>query len=462
MKDGEFMIKKTLFEIIELLDGKMYLHSYTGCETVKGIAIDSRKVEKNNIYFAIVGENNDGHNYIKQAVDNGAGLVVLSDLSKADNRVPCLLVEDTTLALKEMAEGYRHSLDAKIISITGSNGKTSTKDMLASVLSTKYKVQKTPGNYNNEFGVPLTILSFDDDVEIGIVEIGMEKLGDILYFKDTVAPDIGIVTNVGCAHLTTFKTMENIGDGKMEMMDIVKENGTLYFNGDDQYLSKAFNNRTRSDIKVVKFGESQSNDLILSDCSFIDGKLSFKVNNQLFKLNALGKHQAMNATPIVDIAMDLGISIEDINTGLIQTETSGMRDEINTIKNMIILNDAYKSNPQSALAALSSFESIKADEKIVVFADMLDLGPNEKQIHYDLGKDSLKFNYDEILLYGPLSYSTYEAIKDTSDRKCQFFENKEDIINYLKDKIDDNIAVLVKGSRGMKMDEIIERLKGEK
>lgn len=456
------MITRTLIEIIELIDGNLFMNGALGDEVLCGVCTDSRKVVPNNIYVALKGENNDGHDYIEQAEKQGAGLIILSNADKAPLETPFILVDDTLIALKELAEGYRKQLSAKFIAITGSNGKTSTKDMLASVLAQKFKVGKTQGNYNNEIGVPLTLLAFDEDIDFGIVEIGMENIGDIMYFKDTVAPDIGIVTNVGCAHLKTFKTMENIGKGKLEMFDIIKENGWFLYNDDDPILSKLMPSKSNThNVTITKFGEDNHNELVFDNHKIEDEHLTFTLNGNEFKLNALGKHQILNALPVIAIALKYGLSVEEINNGFANVETSGMRDELCKIRNFTILNDAYKSNPQSALAALDSFKAIDADYKIVIFADMLDLGDDTKRIHYDLGRDSLAYDFDEMLLYGPLSEETYRAIKELSDRKVQYFMSKEEIVDYLN-SLENDVAILVKGSRGMKMDEIITSLKGDK
>lgn len=454
------MISKTIYDIISMIDGSLYLNNFTGFETVTGVSIDSRKINEDNIYFALSGVNSDGHDFIIDAINKGAKLIILSNPDKAPVDVPFIIVEDVVAALQSLAIEYRKELEGKVISVTGSNGKTSTKDILYSVLKVKFKVEKTQGNFNNELGVPLTILSFDVDSDFYIVEVGMEKCGDILFLKDMINPNIGIVTNVGLAHLTTFGSIENIGIGKLEMFDIIGQEGLFLYNIDDKILSKLFvEKENKNNIIVETFGTSSSATWRLSSCFQNATKLNFKVNNEDYSANIVGKYQSMNILPVIAIAKRYEMSSSDINKGLENIEFSSLRNDIFELDGTIILNDTYKSNPQSAIAALDTFESIKRKNKYVVFADMLDLGENSDKIHFDLGIDSLNYTYDEILLYGDLSINIANAVKNNSDRIAIHFDSHEDLADYLKDKLGKDSAILLKGSRGMRMEKVIELLK---
>ena len=458
------MINKSIKEINAMICGELYLNNTNPDDYINGVSIDSRKIEKGNIYFALKGEVSDGHLYIESAIDNGAKLIIASDVSKINDRAPFIIVDDTTRALQDLAASYRDMLEGLFIGITGSNGKTSCKDILCAALSSAYKTQKTQGNHNNELGVPLTILSFDEDSECYIVEMGMEAIGDIHFLERMVKPNVGIVTNVGTAHLTTFGSMDNIGRGKLEMMDVLKDKALFIYNGDDSILNKMIKEKDESRLTVKRFGENDCNDIYITEFSQDYKKIYFSTNLSHFtySIEILGKHQAYNAMAAIMVCKSLNMSDEDIQKGFEMIENTGMRNELLKIKECTILNDAYKSNPQSSLAALSTFESFDSPYKIVVFADMLDLGDTTNQIHYDLGKDSLNYTYNELLLYGDLSRYTYEAVKENDEnRLVKCFNTHKEIADYLRPYLNKECMILFKGSRGMALDKVIDLLKGD-
>ncbi len=457
------MITKTIAEINAMINGDLYLNDIDSNKQVKGISIDSRNVTPGNIYLAIRGAKADGNDYSANALAAGAALIISDNADKMIDGVAYIIVEDSIKALQELATAYRKCLRGKVIGITGSNGKTSCKDILAAALSATYKTQKTMGNHNNELGVPLTILSFDEDSECLIVEMGMEQQGDIHFLKAMSAPDIGIVTNVGTAHLLTFKTMDNIGRGKLEMMDVLADNQLFIYKGDDAILSRMILEKDQRRLEVKTFGNKATNDLYLKDFKQSGDGICFKTNESdyEFKLKILGRHQADNALAAILVAHHLGLNNNQIQAGFDTLENTGMRNELIRINKCLILDDSYKSNPQSAKAALATFEGFKAPYKLVVMGDMLDLGPDTQQIHYQLGKDALDYTFDEFLGYGELSKKMIEGVEDNSNRKCVYFETHEALFNYLKPYLNTDCMILFKGSRGMALDKVIALLKGE-
>ena len=433
-------------------------------ENIQGVCIDSRKVVEGNLYIPIRGANNNGHDYVEQAIENGAKAVLWERKEpNPPQNVVVILVEDTTIALQELARSYRNQLDIKIVGITGSNGKTSTKDILASVLSQHYVTQKTLGNYNNEIGVPLTLLSLSDQCEAAVVEMGMENLGELSFLTTMVRPDVGIITNVGTAHLENLKTMENIAKAKMEIVDGIKENGLLIYNGDQTLLKNAaIEKQIPGHIRIRTFGQKEKCDYMVRNVHQYTDKLSFQVSDEEFELDMIGKHQAMNAAGAYIAAKALGLSTEEVKAGFLNIEKTGLRNELVSVDQCLILNDSYKSNPQSALAAVETMEEFDIPYKIAVLGDMLELGDTSDLIHYTLGKDISGFHLAEVLTIGEMACYIAQGVRDNNRSiKLHHFTDQEQLYQYLKPYMHQNCMVLVKGSRGMKLDQLVNALEKE-
>ncbi len=458
------MIIRSIDAIIRMLDAD-YIENGNIEEKIKGVCIDSRKVVEGNLYIPIHGINNNGHLFVQQAIDNGAKAVLWE--RKEENPpedVVVILVDDTTKALQELAKAYRKQLHMKVVGVTGSNGKTSTKDILASVLKEHYITQKTLGNYNNEIGVPLTLLSLNEDVEVAVVEMGMENLGELSFLTHLVEPDIAIISNVGTAHLENLGTMENIAKAKVEIVEGLNENGSLIYNGDQELLKNAVREKEiPGSISIRTFGMDKRNDYIVSAVRQKKEGIYFSVTpseQSSYFLDMIGKHQAMNATAAMIAAKALHVSDEEIQRGFSNIEKTGLRNELVDCDRCLILNDSYKSNPQSAIAALETMEEFEVPYKIAVLGDMLELGETSDQIHYDLGKETARFHLQEILTIGDMArYIAQGAFNhNTDDVKVVYFENKEELSEYLFPYMHKDCMLLVKGSRGMKLDELVNVL----
>lgn len=460
------MIIRSIDSIIRMLDAD-YIENGNIEEKIKGVCIDSRKVVDGNLYIPIRGENNNGHKYVKQAIENGAK-AVLWERKELDppTDVVVILVDNTTKALQDLAKAYRNQLSMKVVGITGSNGKTSTKDILASVLKQHYITQKTMGNYNNEIGVPLTLLSLNENVEVAVVEMGMENLGELSFLTNMVKPDIAIISNVGTAHLENLGTMENIAKAKLEIVEGLSEKGLFIYNGDQKLICDAvIQANIPSSIKIKTFGIEKGNDYkIASVIQKRDGiKFSINQNLPLYKLDMIGKHQAFNATAAYTAAIALGVSDDEIRAGFESVEKTGLRNELVDFGNCLILNDSYKSNPQSALAALDTMEEFDYDYKIAVLGDMLELGETSDMIHYNLGKDLTKYHLNEVLTIGDMArYIAQGALNNLENVYVRHFQDKEALIEYLRPYGQKECMLLVKGSRGMKLDEVVDELVKEK
>lgn len=460
------MILRSVDGIIRMLDAD-YIENDDIQKRVLGVCIDSRKVVEGNLYIPIKGINNNGHTFVRQAIENGAVATLWNkDEANPPSDVTVILVEDTTIALQQLAYVYRNQLSMKVIGITGSNGKTSTKDILAAMLSQRYITQKTLGNYNNEIGVPLTLLSMSENTQIAVVEMGMENLKELDFLTRMVQPDIAIVTNVGTAHLENLGSLENIAKAKLEITHGLKRNGLFIYYGDQKLLQDAVTmEELPGHIRIKTFGEEKQNDYQLTYLSQTKEGITFSVNDETcqFQLDMLGKHQAINAMAALLAARELNLSNLDIQFGLQSIEKTGMRNELMQCQKALILNDAYKSNPQSCSAALQTISLFETPYKIAILADMLDLGPQSDMLHFQIGKQCAAYGLQEVLTYGELAaYITQGALQecDTSVH-IQHFEDKAKLLAYILPYRQKDCIILVKGSRGMAMDEIVDALMEE-
>lgn len=456
------MILRSVDGIIRMLDADYMEHDDIH-KRVLGVCIDSRRVVEGNLYIPIKGERFNGHAFVQEAIEHGAVATLWNkDEPFPPTSITVILVDDTTQALQLLAGVYRRQLPMKVIGITGSNGKTSTKDIVAAMLSQRFVTQKTLGNFNNEIGVPLTLLSMSENTQVAVIEMGMENINELDFLSRMVKPDIAIITNVGTAHLENLGSMENIAKAKLEIVHGLKEHGLFIYNGDQTILQDAVTmDSIPGHIRMKTFGELPENDYVLSNVSQNEDGIDFQVNHevQTYHLDMLGKHQAVNALAALLAAHEIGASNLDIQFGLRNLEKTGMRNELIKKDACLILNDSYKSNPQSSIAALETLTMFDMPYKIAILADMLDLGEETNMIHFQLGKEIAKYPIHEVLTYGELgAYICQGARQECTNVHIQHFSNKEALISYIKPYRQKHCIILVKGSRGMKMDSIVDAL----
>ncbi len=456
------MINKSLSVIADMINSSVKNSSFNDI-LISGVCIDSRKVQKGNLFVPIKGLNANGHNYINSAIDNGCAATLWNrNEPNPPTNIGVILVEDTVESLQKLAIAYRNALNIDVVGITGSNGKTSTKDIIAGIFSVKYKTQKTMGNYNNELGVPLTILSLDEDCEVAIVEMGLEKKGDLLFLKDMVKPNIGILTNVGTAHLENFNCVEEIANAKLEIVDCIEDNGLFIYNGDDELIKDEIKKISiNNTLTIKKFGQNEDNDLYYSIIDQDENGITFETYGEVkdsFGMNMLGKHQALNALAAILAAKRFDLTNTDIKNGLNKIEKTGLRNEIVKIKNCTILNDSYKSNPQSTLVALDTFEGLSSPKKIVVLGDMLGLGKNEAKLHYEIGTKLSNYKVDELVTYGQLAKNIAEGASNVI-QNIKMFDDKELMTEYLSKYLDEECTILIKASRSLALDEVVDKLR---
>lgn len=421
-----------------VLDNLLGIREQLNLDKIENVIMDSRKVQKGDLFFAI----NNGNQYINEVLEKGASIVVADNYLGDDKRV--FKVPNTVEFMQKLAKEYRKALRLKVIAITGSNGKTTTKDMIYSVLSRKYITKKTEGNYNNHIGLPFTILQLKEKDEVVVLEMGMSGFGEIDLLSSIAKPDIGVITNIGDSHLEFLKTRENVFKAKTELLNYVSSENT-YIIGDDQYLKNVIGN---------KIGFNRENNFVIED--FIDSNdgMSFKVENSEYTLNLNGKHNALNAGMAIAIGKRFGLTSEEIKEGLKNLHLTPMRFQKIEKEDVIYINDAYNASPISMEYSLNTFDKLYNNmKKIVVLGDMLELGEKEIEFHREIIEKALSIKCDKIYLYGERMKKAYDLLEKNDKIRC--FNDKEDIVKLIASETE-KVAVLLKGSRGMKLEEIIK------
>lgn len=428
---------------------------------ITGITTDSRKLGQGDMFVALKGERFDGHEYAETAVKGGAA-VVLSQQSLGDN-IPYLLVKDTLKALHNLAKYYKSKFDIPFIAITGSSGKTTTKDMIASVLSEKYNVLKTEGNFNNAIGLPLTLFRLEKGHQLGILEMGMSSLGEIEVLADIVRPNVGVITNVGTAHIENLRTRENILRAKTEMFTYFNESNTAIVNGDNDMLQKLGS----MPYKIVKYGLEAQNDCRAENLTEKgEAGTAFEAvyqgTGERYHVPLPGIHNVYNALSAICVAKIYGLSSAEINAGLANFKPSKMRMEIfHGILDTKVINDVYNANPDSMKAAIDVLAAMEAPgRRVCILGDMFELGEFAREEHFNIGRFAAEKGIDVILAVGKLAG---EAIKGASmaggNQQLCCFDSNEQVIDNLRAIIRRKDIILVKGSRGMHMENIVESLR---
>ncbi|WP_304089837.1 UDP-N-acetylmuramoyl-tripeptide--D-alanyl-D-alanine ligase, partial [Phascolarctobacterium succinatutens] len=399
-----------------------------------GVTTDSRAVKPGELFVALKGGNFDGHDYCVKAAELGAaGVVVSHDVEGLSAGVSVFKVEDTLLAYQQLAHAYRLKQQGlKVFAITGSNGKTSTKDLLAACLGAKYKVVKTQGNFNNEIGLPKTLLSIQPDTDIAVVEMGMRGLGQIAELCRIAEPDSGLITNVGETHMELLGSMENIGKAKSEIVVDLPSDGFAVLNGDNEYVLAAAG-KTKAQVVYFGLGEScdyRGSDIVTSalgttfTCTEKKSGKSVSVRLQL-----IGEHNVYNALSAIAGAACYGVPLEDSAKALATARLTGSRQEIIYIGDITFINDAYNASPASMEAALKTLAEAKkaahgAVRTIAVLADMLELGAISEDAHRRVGRWAVENGVDYVLTYGPEAAYISEEVKKLGGETCHYADRQ--------------------------------------
>jgi len=464
------MIVMDFNKLAQEIKGRL-LNRKFGDDTFRGVSIDSRTVQENQLFIAIKGTNTDGHKYLDDAIEKKCGgLLVNNDFAPAwelQSKTPIVVVEDTHEAMMELARIQREQLTAKIIGITGSNGKTTTKEITWAILNSRNEhVYKSPGNFNNLYGLPLAILNISDDAEFAVMELGISIKGEMTRLAEIAKPDLILITNVGPTHLETLGSVEGVAEAKMELVDAAEDEVPVIINADDAVLVKAARKRKR---EFITFGFDKKADIpgVLSGVTggggsriMIDGR---PVETKLF-----GVHQAYNLLAGYAIAKTLGIEVipDDLNN--IEFVSASFRGDVERVDGLTIVADCYNANPTSMKSGLRSFEHFvrynRSDEgrSIAVIGDMLELGEDAEKYHREIGRLLAKLNFDLNVTVGPLSQAMHDAaIKAGLDKeKLRHFEDATVAGNQLIEKIQKGDIVYLKASRGIELEKIINLLKG--
>lgn len=458
------MIQRTLVKIEQMVGGTGLLEKWQDT-VVKGVAIDTRTIEHGKLYIPIQGERFDGHSFVEKAIENGAVATLWKqDVPNPPSEFPVIFVEDTLAALQTLSKNYRDQLQAKVVGVTGSNGKTSTKDIVTSLLETTFKVQKTEGNFNNHIGLPLTILNVEEDTEIVVLEMGMSGLGEIELLSNIARPNAAIITNIGEAHLMDLGSRDAIADAKLEIVTGLQEDGVFVYNGDEPLLTTKVPNMNLA-AQTVTFGDAETNDYYPTSVTLEATGTHFEMNcqeNVVFYLPVLGKHNVYNALASMAIAKFFGVTWENMRQGLLKLKMTGMRMEIvKTDEGLTIINDAYNASPTAMEAAFHLMNGLDGfSKKILVLGDMLELGDDEEKFHYEIGKLINPEHIEYLFTYGTLGQHIAEGAKvQFPAERVKAYTNKEELVKDLKAIVDTKDVVLVKASRGMKLEEVITMMK---
>lgn len=426
--------------------------------TVTGVTSDSRAVKKGDLFIALKGERTDGHAFVRQAAERGAAAALVMQPCEAD--IPCLLVENTLRAYGDLAAGYRKLLGVKVIGITGSVGKTTTKEMTACALETSFSTAKSEANHNNNLGLPMSIMELDGQTQVAVLEMGMNHFGEMAYLTSIAKPDIAIITNIGTMHIEHLGSREGILQAKLEILLGVPDGGVGVFNGDEPLL---WNVRDDGGHKKYYYGiENPLCDVVAEDIREMDDGVSFRVVGfgQSFELfvSAVGRHMVYNALAAVTAALLLGVKPEKLQTQLERFRNTGMRQKITKYGKITVIEDCYNAGPESTEVALGVLENMSCEGKrIAVLGDMLELGNRSSAEHYRIGRLAAQ-KVDLLLTYGKHSLRTVSGALTggMAAKTAEHFDTHEELAHMLQMRVQDGDVILFKGSRGMQMEHVAE------
>ncbi len=450
----------TLENLALVTGGRLVNGEHENCKIEAcGVYLDSRQVEAGDIFIATKGERVDGHSFIPAVAEKGA-LGVICEREQPELNIPYIIVEDSFAALKKVGEYYRTQLDVKVVGITGSVGKTSTKEFIAGVLSEKYNVLKTQGNFNNEIGVPLTILRIREEHEVAVLEMGINHFGEMSRLTQMAKPDVCVMTNIGQCHLEFLGSREGILKAKSEIFECSNPDGSVVLNGDDDMLQTVSLVHGK---KPVYFGLAEGSSVYASDIKnlgLFGSKFNIHMGEKCFgaKVNLPGEHQIYNALAAAAVAEYLGLSEEEIARGISSVAPTAGRSNLIQTADYVVIDDCYNANPVSMRAAIDLLSTADT-RKVAILGDMFELGEQEKAMHGGIGAYVAEKGIDVLLCAGELSREMEKVAREKSTvTKVCHYETRELLMDDLKKQLVTGDTVLIKASHGMGYQNIVELL----
>ena len=451
------MEKMTIKEILSSTKGTL-LSGNTN-QTINSVCVDTRNLKEGSLFIPLKGKNCDGHIFIKEAFEKGAAVCLVDKNFIGTKEVfgPLIQVDSTLDALQNLAEYYRKKFDILVIGVTGSVGKTTTKEMIASVLSESMEVFKTEENFNGQIGLPLTIFNLNSNHKVAVLEMGISKIGEMDRLAKIAQPDIGVITNIGLSHIENLKSVEKTCEEKSKI--VFKDTCKLYVNGDSPLLSNI-----KTNAEIIRFGINGAFPYKCEDICLNNDSTTFVLCTSKLKENitipCLGIHNVYNALAAISIAMDIGMHIDDIKKGLLKFKNVNMRQQIINLENIILINDSYNASPDSLKSSVSILKNLSGSGKnIIVIADMLELGSRSENIHFETGRYIAMEKIDILITIGNNSKFLAKGAKSVNQNIATFhYLSNEEAIQKLKEIITPKDKILVKGSRSMHTEDIVEAL----
>ena len=452
----------TVREIVDVTKGKLL----NGSEDVVlyDICIDSRMTKEGDLFVPIIGEKTDGHYFIEQSLDKCAATLTSRPDEKITVDKPYILVDETIKALQDIGAYVRNKFNIPFIGVTGSVGKTTTREMIATALSGEKKVYRTSGNHNSQIGTPLILSRIDEDAEIAVIEMGMSEEGQMDILSHLVKPDICVVSKIGVAHIEFLKTKENIRKEKLSIINAMSEDGALFLNGDDDMLEEI---KGKTGVKTFYYGTKEWCDYRAENIHMENYQYVYDYvhDDDRIKviLNALGNHNVINSLAGLAIADYMGL---DVQIAAKQFETfQGLRLKLLHIPNKYtIIDDTYNASPDSmkaSLDVLDEFDVMEGGRRLAVLGDMFELGENSEKYHYETGEYLAKKSIDDLIVVGELSQHIADAVEANNPNiKCYRFKDNGEVALYLLSVMKPEDIVLIKGSNGMHLNEIVSNLLG--
>lgn len=451
------MVNMTVGEIVKAVNGVLLCGSSD--TRITDIQYDSRQVKNGTLFVPIRGAKVDAHRFIEECLEKGASAALTENAAPDNAAKPYIRVEDTRKALQELAAYYRSQCSVTVVGVTGSVGKTSTKEMIAAALSKGLDVMKTQGNKNSQIGLPMTMFDIAPHNDTAVIEMGMSEFGEMDRLADIARPNLAVMTNIGVAHIENLGTQQNIMKEKFRITKHFDKNGVLFLNGDDVLLKTLHG---KQDFQTVTFGLGADNDYYAKDMETIGFRTKFvcccRDGETVLTIPALGEHSVKNALAAFAVGKYLGLDTDTIQQGLLTYRNAPMRQQIHQLNGITLIDDSYNSSPEAAKVSLDVLKSIAKGKTIAVLADMLELGEKAASEHYGVGKHLAEIGIDTLIAAGKLSEHTAAGAKENGCRNVYCSDGNNDAYACLRSVLQPDCTILVKGSRGMHTDEIVKQI----